>query len=284
MNRYLPLPIVGLLLVVLPLPALAFDFIGLFKSKPPMVEDEREETIVQIREAQDQLMLLQYKLRTLEKQKVQKEAAGRQGKAPQAQSGTGESNLQEVDQQHLNPGLAGVYTYLLYNGEETDTATPENLEDLILAIEKLPENTDPPVIGNRFLRPVIAQQSLVVLARRPYDFKLARTYLERLGLGSLPDGPVLVSLTEPLDPYGKEMLPPFLAVALGNHELRRSIALAKVWHGYEKPPLPSTGHPLNDLFWQLVDGAGPIRVIRNGSRLLIDLAPAKETVSPAKQP
>jgi len=284
MNRYLLLLIVGLPLAVLPLPALAFDFTGLFKSKPPAVEDERQETLAQIREAQDQLMLLQYKLRTLDKRKAKDEAAAQRGKGSQAQSGAGESNWQEVDQQHLKPGLAGVYTYLLYEGGENGAAVPDNLEDLILTIEKLPANADPPVIGNRFLLPVAPQQSMVVLARRPYDFKLSHAYLERLELGNLPDGPVLVSLAEPLDPFGLEPVPPFLAVALGHQELRRSIALAKVWHGYEKSPLPSVGHPLNDLFWQLVDGAGPIRVTRNGSRLLINLAPTTEAAVPTRQP
>ena len=95
---------------------------GLFKSKPPAVEDERQETLAQIREAQDQLMLLQYKLRTLDKRKAKEEAAAQHGKGSQAQSGAGESNWQEVDQQHLKPSVAGVYTYLLYDGGEIGAA------------------------------------------------------------------------------------------------------------------------------------------------------------------
>jgi hypothetical protein len=284
MNRCFYLLIVFLLMAVTPLPAFAFDFMGIFKSKPPVVEDERQATIEQIRETQDQLMLLQYKLRTLEKQKAQKEAATHQGKAPQTQYGTGESNWQEIDQSHTKPGVSGIYTYLLYSSEENDTATNRNLEELILTIEKLPVNADPPAIGNRFLRPVVPQQSMVVMARRPYDFKLASTYLERLGLSELPDGPVLVSLPEPLDPHGKEPVPPFIAVAFGDQELRRSLALTKVWHGYEKPPLPTADHPLADLFWQLVDGAGPTQVTRNGNRLLIDLTPLTPMTAASPQP
>ena len=264
---------IAVALVVLPWPALAIDFTSIFKTKPPVVEDEREATVAQIREAQDQLILLQYKLRDLEKRKALEEAA-QQGKSPQTQAATGPANWQELDQLHVKPGASGIYTYLLYAGSEADSATPGSLEELIQTIEKLPANNDPPVIGNRFLLPVEAQQSMVVLARRPYDFKLSRTYLERLGLGKLPDGPVLVSLAEPLDPFSQDVAPPFLAVALGHQELRRGLALVKVWHGYEKAPLPRAGHPLADLFWQLVDGAGPTRVTRNGGKLLIDLAPA----------
>ena len=278
MNRYFFALIGALLLVTLPLPALAFDFFGLFKGKPAPVEDERQATIAQIRETQEQLMLLQYKLRSMEIEKAQK------GKAQQAQTGTGENNLQEVDQLHIKPAVSGIYTYLLFYGEENDAATQGSLEDLIRTIEKLPANANPPAIGNRFVLPVVTQQPPGVLSRRPYDFKLARTYLERLGLNNLPNGPVLVSLDEPLDPHGQEMAPAFLAVAIGQHELRRNQALIKVWHGYEKPPLSMAEHPMDDLFWQLVDGAGPTRVICNGSRLVIDLTPTNETVPPSRVP
>ncbi|MHB8709388.1 MAG: hypothetical protein ACYC9I_10980, partial [Desulfuromonadales bacterium] len=133
--------------------------------------------------------------------------------------------------------------------------------------------TEPAAIGNRFLLPVEVQQSTVVLARRPYDFKLSRNYLERLGLSGLPNGPVLVSLATPLDPFALEMAPPFLAVVLNRQEPRRNLALAKVWHGYEKPAMAVPGHPMADLFWHLLDGAGPTRVTRTGGKLLIDLAP-----------
>ena len=264
---------VALTLATLPLPAFAVDLTEMFKAKPPLIEEERQETLERIREVQEKLMLLQDKLRLLEKRKAL-EAATAQGSGTQVQAVPGEGNWQEIDQLHDNPGAFGVYTYLLFAGSETDAASVGSLEDLILTIETLPASTDPPAISNRFLLPVEPQQSMVVLARRPYDFKLARTYLERLGLRSLPDGPVLVSLNQPLDPFGMELAPPFLAVILGHQEPRRNLALAKVWHGYEKAPLPATGHPMADLFWQVLDGAGPTRVTRNGGQLLIDLAPA----------
>ena len=46
---------------------------------------------------------------------------------------------------------------------------------------------------------------------------------------------------------------------------------------YKEFEIRGKGHPLADLFWQLVDGAGPTRVTRNGGKLLIDLAPAATT-------
>lgn len=281
MSRIRPLLVATLLLAVLPLPAQALDLTGLFKSKPPLTEDERKETVERIRQVQDQLKLLQDKLRALEKRKAMEAAAKA---APEGAPATvaGEVNWQEIDQTTVKPGEFGLYTYVLFAGDETDSNALGSLEDLILTIETLPPASEPPVIGNRFLLPVEAQQSTVVLARRPYDFKLSRSYLERLGLGSLPAGPVLVSLNEPLDPLALGMTPPFLAVALGRQEPRRTLALAKVWHGYEKAPASATGHPVADLFWQLLDGAGPTRVTRSGGTLLIDLTPLPATAGPAK--
>lgn len=270
-NRLIPLMIA--LLLCVPFTARALDFSSMFKSKPPLTEEERKETIDRIKKVQDQLKLLQDKLRALEKRKAMEQAAKTAGEVT-PETIAGEVNWQEIDQTTVNPGESGLYTYLLCAGDETDNSVLGSLEDLILTIETLPPSTEPAAIGNRFLLPVEPRQSTVVLARRPYDFKLSRSYLERLGLGSLPPGPVLVSLNVPLDPYGLDMAPPYLAVALGRQDPRRSLALLKVWHGFEKAPVTTPGHPVADLFWQLLDGAGPTRVVRSGGQLLIDLAPA----------
>lgn len=281
MKRCALLLITLLLTAALPLPATALDLGSMFKSKPPLTEDERRETLERIREVQENLKLLQDKLRALEKRKALEnatKAGGGETPAPVA----GEVNWQEIDQSTVKVGEFGLYTYLLFSGDSSDISTLGSLEDLILTIETLPPSSEPPAIGNRFLLPVEPRQSMVILARRPYDFKLSRTYLDRLGLDNLPDGPVLVSLTEPLDPYGLDMLPPFVAVALGRQDPKRGLALAKVWHGYEKSPAIATGHPMADIFWQLLDGAGTTRVTRSGGKLLIDLAPPVETTRPAK--
>lgn len=280
MKRTLILLMVTLPLII-PSPSRALDLSSMFKSKPPLTEDERKDTVERIRQVQDQLKLLQDKLRALEKRKAM-EAAAKAAPDGTPAAVAGEVNWQEIDQTTVKPGEFGLYTYVLFAGDETDSNALGSLEDLILTIETLPPASEPPVIGNRFLLPVEPQQSTVILARRPYDFKLSRSYLERLGLGSLPAGPVLVSLNEPLDPLALEMAPPFLAVALGRQEPRRGLALAKVWHGYEKAPMAAAGHPVADLFWQLLDGAGPTRVTRSGGALLIDLAPPAVTAEPAK--
>lgn len=280
MKRTLILLMVTLPLII-PSPSRALDLSSMFKSKPPLTEDERKDTVERIRQVQDQLKLLQDKLRALEKRKAM-EAAAKAAPDGSPVAVAGEVNWQEIDQTTVKPGEFGLYTYVLFAGDETDSNALGSLEDLILTIETLPPASEPPVIGNRFLLPVEPQQSTVILARRPYDFKLSRSYLERLGLGSLPAGPVLVSLNEPLDPLALEMAPPFLAVALGRQEPRRGLALAKVWHGYEKAPMAAAGHPVADLFWQLLDGAGPTRVTRSGGALLIDLAPPAVTAEPAK--
>lgn len=249
----------------------AVDLSSMFKSKPPLTETERKETLQRIRQVQEQLQLLQDKLRALEKRKAQEEA-GKAG-TPDAERIAGEANWQGVDQTTVSPGEFGLYTYVLFAGGDDNRAALGGLEDLILTIETLPPAQEPPAIGNRFLLPIEPPQSAVVLARQPYDFKLSRAYLEKLGLGGLAEGPVLVSSNVPLDPYATEMAPPFVAVTLGQgQDPRRTLALAKVWHGFEKSPLASTGHPVADLFWQLLDGAGPTRVTRDGGKVLIDLA------------
>lgn len=285
MRRFRCLLAFALCLILFPLPVQALDLTGLFKSKPPLTEEERKETIERIRKVQDQLMLLQDKLRALEKRKAMEEAAkaAATGAPPPV---AGEINWQEIDQTTVDPGEFGLYTYLLYSGSHENQESLGSLEDLILTIETLPAASEPPAIGNRFLLPVEPRQSMVVLARRPYDFALSRAFLERLGLGGLPDGPVLVSVNGPLDPYSTDAAPPFLAVALGRQTPQRSLELAKVWHGYEKTPTPATGHALADIFWQLLDGSGPSSVTRSGGKLLVDLAPAPasppQPAAPAK--
>lgn len=279
MNRILILCTITLLLAMVSSPARALDLSQMFKSKPALTEDERKETVERIREVQEKLQLLQDKLRVLEKRKAMETAAEQTGADQQIAPGA--TNWLEVDKLHIDPGAFGIYTYLLFAGSEEDITNLGRLEDLILTIETLPPSSEPATITSRFLLPVEPQQSTVVLARRPYDFKLSRSYLERLGLKDLPDGPVLVSLAEPLDPFGMEMTPPFLAVALGHLATQKTPSLLKTWHGYEKPSMTPTGHPMADLFWQLLDGAGPTRVIRTGGTLLIDLAPP--TVAAAQQ-
>ncbi|MCM2265211.1 MAG: hypothetical protein NDI73_08455 [Desulfuromonadales bacterium] len=281
MSRIRSLLVVILLTSVLPTPVLGLDLTQIFTPKPLPAGDERKETIERIRETQDRLRLLQDKLRSLEKRRALEAAA--QAGVVESETAAGESNWQAIDQATLKPGEFGLYTYLLYAGNGSDRAAREAMEDLILTIEALPENPEPAIIGNRFLVPTTALQSTVILARRPYDFKLSRSYLERLGLTGLPDGPVLVSLNEPLDPFGRDMAPPFLAVALGRQDPQWSLMLSRVWHGYEKSPLPATGHPLADLFWQLVDGTGSTNITRNGGKLLIDLAPATAAVPSLEQ-
>ncbi|NJC87610.1 MAG: hypothetical protein FIB02_03620 [Desulfuromonas sp.] len=265
-----------LLASILPAQAMGLDFGGIFAPKPPPAADERKETGERIREAQEQLQLLQDKLRALNKRRAA-ETAAQPGAIANA-TGAGETNWQAIDQANLNPGELGLYTYLLYAGDGTKPSVREELEELLLTIEALPERTEPASIGNRFLVPIAPRQTTVILARRPYDFKLSRTCLERLGLTGLPDGPVLVSLNEPLDPFRRDMAPPFLAVALGRQDPQWSLVLFRIWHGYEKSPLPATGHPLADLFWQLIDGTGSTNITRNGGKLLIDLSPAAAAV------
>jgi hypothetical protein len=272
MNRIVLLT-AALLLAVTTLPAAALDLSEIFKTKPPLNEEERKETIERIKDVQEKLRLLQDKLRVLEKRKAQ-EAAFRTASGTALEPVAGEINWQAVDQTTTDPGEFGLYTYLLYNGSDSDSAALGGLEDLILTIETLPASQEPPAIGNRFLLPVEPSQSTVALARRPYDFKLSRTYLDRLGLTDFGPGPVLVSLDQPLDPYGSGEVPAFLAVFIGEQSPQSHLALAKTWHGYEKSPLAADGHPLAELFWKLLDGRGPTRVSREGGRLLLDLSAA----------
>ncbi len=236
-------------------------------------EAERQETIERIQSIQEKLELLQDKLRALERRKAANEAAQRseqaKGALPEAPV---QVNWTPVDESTTNPGEFGLYTYLLFQGDITNSAAVGILEDFILTIETLPVHEIPPALANRFLVPVEKPQSLVKLGRQPYDFKLNDTYLNRLGLGGdLPSGPILVSLREPLDPYATDDPPPFLAVGLGHQTPERSAELAEAWNQQEKDPVPVNEHPVAKLFWQVIDGAGPTRVQRNQQRITVAL-------------
>jgi hypothetical protein len=154
----------------------------------------------------------------------------------------------------------------------SDTSSVGTLEDFILTIETLPGNDIPASLGNRFLVPVERPQSMVSLGRQPYDFKLNETYLRRLELqNNLPVGPILVSMREPLDPYGSTNLPAFLAVSLGRQTPQRALELAKIWHQQEKEALSGKEDLVSTLFWKIIEGAGPTQVTSSQQRTLIAL-------------
>ena len=236
-------------------------------------EAERQETIERIQSIQEKLELLQDKLRALERRKAAKEAAQRSDAAESVlPSAPVQVNWTPVDESTTNPGEFGMYTYLLFQGDISNSAAVGVLEDFILTIETLPGNDIPPALANRFLVPVEKPQSLVSLGRQPYDFKLNDTYLRRLGLGGeLPSGPILVSLREPIDPYATDDVPPFLAVSLGDQTPERTAELAETWNQQEKDPVAVSEHPVAKLFWQVIDGAGPTRVQRNQQRITVTL-------------
>jgi len=258
-----------LLLTVIPAAAGLSDLLG----KKEVDESERQETIERIDSIQEKLKLLQDKLRVLERRKAAKEAAQRADGASGAISATPvQINWQPVDETTTDPGDAGLYTYLLFKGEMSESAAVGTLEDFILTIETLPANDIPASLANRFLVPVEKPQSMVGLGRQPYDFKLNESYLRRLELqDKLPSGPVLVSMREPLDPYGIGTLPAFLAVSLGHQPPQRALALAEIWHRQEKEAISGTEHPMSALFWQIMDGAGPTQVARYQQRILVAL-------------
>ena len=258
-----------LLLTIIPATAGLNDLFG----KKEIDETEREETIERIDSIQDKLKLLQEKLRVLERRKAAKEAAQR------AETATGsipavpvQINWQPVDEPTTDPGEFGLYTYLLFKGELSNKAAVGTLEDLILTIETLPESDIPESLANRFLVPVEKPQSMVNLGRQPYDFKLNDVYLQRLKLqDNFPDGPILVSLREALDPYALDVLPTFMAVGFGHQAPQRALQLAQIWHQQEKDAITVENHPVSKLFWELIDGAGPIQVERNQQRIIIAL-------------
>ena len=241
--------------------------------KQEVDEAEREETIERIQSIQEKLELLQEKLRALERRKAAKQAAQRAEEAKDVISATPiQINWTPVDETTTNPGEFGMYTYLLFKGELSNSAAIGILEDFILTIETLPENDIPPVLANRFLVPVEKPQSLVSLGRQPYDFKLNETYLKRLGVpGDLPNGPILVSTKEPIDPYADDDVPLYLAVSLGHQTPERAAELARAWNQQENDPVADAEHPVSKLFWQIIDGAGPTSVQRNQQRITVSL-------------
>ena len=254
----------------------AFALLGFGETKEPD-EKERQETIERIEDVQDKLKLLQEKLKALERRKAAKEAAERAAK-------TGEPiptevtlvNWLPVDDSVITPGNFGIYTYLLFIGDTEDTAAIGSLEDLILTIETLPNSTIPEGQANRFLIPVEKPQSMVNLGRQPYDYNLNKAYLNRLQLrDSLPKGPVLVSLKVPIDPYGDGDVPAFLAVSLGRQKPEKALDLTKVWHDQEKEAVDPVGHPVADLFWNLLEESGPTRVTKFNQRVLVELPTLK---------
>jgi len=241
--------------------------------KQEVDEAEREETIERIQSIQEKLELLQDKLRALERRKAAKQAAQRADQAKDVISATPiQINWTPVDETTTNPGEFGMYTYLLFKGELSNSAAVGILEDFILTIETLPENDIPPVLANRFLVPVEKPQSLVSLGRQPYDFKLNETYLKRLGVpGDLPNGPILVSMREPIDPYADDDVPLYLAVSLGHQTPERAAELVRTWNQQEKNPVADAEHSVSKLFWQIIDGAGPTMVQRNQKRITVSL-------------
>ncbi len=269
-QRYILLSGFLLLLTVIPAAAGLNDLFG----KKEIDETERKETIEKIDSIQEKLKLLQDKLRILERRKAAKEAAQRADGTTGAISATPvQINWQPIDETTLNPGEFGLYTYLLFKGELADSSAVGSLEDFILTIETLPENDIPVTLANRFLIPVEKPQSMVSLGRQPYDFKLNAACLDRLGLqDNLPDGPVLVSMRGPLDPYSLDKVPAFLAVSLGRQTPQRALELARVWHQQEKDILvKKEGSQFSELFWELIDGAGPTRVARSQQRIMVVL-------------
>ena len=270
--RLRPMVLFISLLLAFAAPATAATLGDLF-GKEEIDEAERAETIERIQSIQEKLELLQDKLRALERRKATKEAAQRSEEAAGTLPATPvQVNWTPVDESTTNPGEFGLYTYLLFQGDISDSATVGVLEDFILTIETLPENDIPPALANRFLVPVEKPQSLVSLGRQPYDFKLNDTYLRRLGLGAgLPNGPILVSMREPIDPFASDDVPPFLAVGLGYQSPERTAELAETWNQQEKDPVAVTEHPVAKLFWQVIDGAGPTRVQRTQQRITVSL-------------
>lgn len=258
-----------LLLSALP----AFAGINDLFVKKELDETERQETIERIDSIQEKLKLLQDKLRALERRKAAKSAAQKSEQAAGALSATPvQINWQPIDDSVTNPGEYGLYTYLLFKGDLSDSSAVGALEDFILTIETLPENDIPEGLANRFLVPVEKPQSTISLGRQPYDFKLNKAYLSRLALqDQLSNGPILVSLRQPLDPYATGQSPAFLAVSFGRQNPQRALELAKIWHSQEKDALSNKSHPTSDLFWQLIDGAGPTQVVRYQEHILLVL-------------
>lgn len=263
------LTVLILLLTVLPAFAGVNDLFG----KKELDETERQETIERIDSIQEKLKLLQDKLRALERRKAARTAAQKSEQSAGVLSATPvQINWQPIDDSVTNPGEFGLYTYLLFKGDLSDSSAVGALEDFILTIETLPENDIPAGLANRFLVPVEKPQSTINLGRQPYDFKLNQAYLSRLALqDQLSNGPILVSLRQPLDPYGTGQSPAFLAVSFGRQNPQRALELAKIWQNQEKDAISNKSHPTSDLFWELIDGAGPVQVVRYQEHILLVL-------------
>ena len=261
----------ALILLLSALPAFAGinDLFG----KKELDETERQETIERIESIHEKLKLLQDKLRALERRKAAKTAAQKSEQAAGVLSETPiQINWQAIDDSVTNPGDFGLYTYLLFKGDLSDSSAVGALEDFILTIETLPENDIPDGLANRFLVPVEKPQSTINLGRQPYDFKLNKAYLSRLALqDQLSNGPILVSLRQPIDPYGTDQIPAFLAVSFGRQNPQRALELAKIWQNQEKDAISNKSHPTSDLFWELIDGAGPTQVVRHREHILLVL-------------
>ena len=265
------LTLLAVLLILTPAFADAANLNDLL-GKKELDETERQETIQRIESIQEKLKLLQEKLRVLERRKADKEAVQTSEGPGAAPAPAGQVNWLPVDETATDPGEFGLYTYLLFSGSASDTAAIGSLEDFILTIETLPANDIPAELANRFLVPVEKPQSLVKLARQPYDFKLNEAYLRRLELQeNLPDGPVLISTSEPLDPAGSGRIPLFLAVSLGRQTPERALALARIWHNQESDAVSGDTLPVSKLFWDVIDGAGPTLVTRYQQRILVTL-------------
>jgi hypothetical protein len=258
--------LIVILLLAFASPALAV--FGLFEKKS-VNEQERIETMERIQDVQEKLKLLQDKLKALERRKAAR-AAAKDGVEPTTEA-PGVANWQSVDESVIDPGDFGAYTYLLFLGNLEDTQAVGALEDLILTIETLPASDVPASLGNRFLIPVEQPQSTIKLGRQPYNFKLNQAYLQRFDLDFPNLGPVLVSCTEPVDPYGEDATPDFLAVNLGQQAPGQALALLKRWHMYETSLVDTDGHALGKLFLTLLNDAGPTRVEHKDRQLLIDL-------------
>lgn len=258
-----------LLLSFVPAVAGLSDLLG----KKELDETERKETIERIESIQEKLKLLQDKLRVMERRKAAKEAAQKtKGTTGSISATPVQVNWLPIDETTTDPGEFGLYTYLLFKGELSDGSAVGTLEDFILTIETLAENDVPAGQANRFLVPVERPQSMVNLGRQPYDFKLNKAYLQRLQLqDKLPNGPILVSLREPIDPYGIGAIPAFLAVSLGRQTPQRALELARIWHKQEIDALADKDHPVSELFWEIIDGAGQTQVSSYQQRILIGL-------------
>ena len=75
----------------------------------------------------------------------------------------------------------------------------------------------------------------------------------------------------PVDPYADDDVPPYLAVSLGHQTPEKAAELARTWNQQEKNPVENPEHPVAGLFWQIIDGAGPIEVQRNQQRITVSL-------------